>query len=77
MVVIAGDGRKLWFTAAEVQAASTQLDMQARKGMQTPSSKTPVKLTTAAPSSQPHGGALLRAAISSDLKVKHDHPDQP
>lgn len=78
MVVIAGDGRKLWFSPAEVETARDRLEEQAKKEGQLPASKTPVKLAAAIqPPSRAHEGAPLRAAISPDLKVKHDHPNHP
>jgi hypothetical protein len=75
MVVIAGDGRKLWFSADEVTAAREKL---AGPPASVRSSLPPVKLTKkSVPEAEAHKGAPLRAAISPDLKVKHDHPDHP
>lgn len=75
MVVIAGDGRKLWFTADEVATARENL---ARATATMRSSLPPVKLaTTSVREPEAHKGAPLRAAISPDLKVKHDHHDHP
>ena len=51
MVVIASDGRKLWFTAAEVQAARRQIKEQAIGANQVTRSRFPVKLAPPADNS--------------------------
>jgi hypothetical protein len=78
LVVIAVDGRKLWFSAAEVNAAREKLNDQARQASQTTKSSLPPAKLVKAPKSQSaaHNGMPIRAAIANNLKVDHDHPDK-
>jgi hypothetical protein len=75
MVVIAADGRKLWFSADEVTAAREKLAGQSKPQK---SSLPPVKLNKM-PGAIPtvHNGIPLRTSITKDLKVKHDHSHNP
>lgn len=79
MVVIATDGRKLWFSADEVETTRAVLEEKTGKRSQaTFSHRAPVKLTTPAdPDAQPHSGKPLKVALAADMKVKHDHPGNP
>jgi hypothetical protein len=75
MVVIAADGRKLWFSAEEVAAAGAKLEEQCKP---VKSSLPPVKLAKQQPQQHTaHKGTPLRAAVAPDIKVKHDHSDNP
>ncbi len=72
MVIIASDGRKLWFSAEEVTAAREKLAGQCKP---VKSSLPPVKLTQ--PPVEPAAaskGFPLRVAIAENPKVNHDHP---
>jgi hypothetical protein len=56
MVVVISDGRKLWFSAAEVQAARRQVRaerMQAMEAQQAVRANVPVKIALAEPQQRP------------------------
>ncbi len=72
MVVIAADGRKLWFSADEVNAAREKLAQPAKP---VKSCLPPVKLAKSPePGPAANKGMPLCAAIADNLKVDHDHP---
>ena len=72
MVIIAADGRKLWFSADEVNAAREKLTQPVKP---VKSSLPPVKLTKARESGPAaNKGMPIYAAIADNLKVDHDHP---
>lgn len=75
MVVIAADGRKLWFTTAEVQTARRQLKEQAKQeneGSLPIRSRFPVKLapSPAAESFHANNGLPIRVATPESIKKK-------
>lgn len=74
MVVIAADGRKLWFSADEVKAAREKLAQPVKP---VKSSLPPVKLTKLTESGPAaNKGMPLCVAIADNLKVDHDHPQR-
>jgi hypothetical protein len=75
MVVIAADGRKLWFSAEEVAATREKL---AEKCRSVKSNLPPVKLVKT-PNATPTAskGMPLCVSIADNLKVNHDHTEHP
>lgn len=72
MVIIAADGRKLWFSAEEVAAAREKLAEQHKPVKSNLPPVKLVKMPNAAPSA--NKGMPLSVSIAENLKVNHDHP---